>query len=120
MDDIRQIRELDTPEGHLRFMKAEWRALAAFAWSRHRTEGRGAIVINLKRAKACGQQLQVPTYYVAEGGEKLARRGGWPGAEVKEAVAGYDPEQEVVFLFLRVDGDIFHYVASDDPPPPEA
>lgn len=114
------IESIDTAEGHQQFMRSEWRGLAAFAWSKYRKEGRGAIVIDLRRAAKTGAGFQIPTYYVADGSEKLAKRGGWPDAEIAEAVSDYMPEEEAVFLFLRLGDEVFHYVASDDPSPPEA
>jgi len=111
------IEGIDTAEGHQQFLRAEWRGLAAFAWNKYSKEGRGAVVIDLRRASKTGAGFQIPTYYVADGSEKLARRGGWPDAEIAEAVSDYIPDEEVVFLFLRLGGEIFHYVASDDPPP---
>jgi hypothetical protein len=62
----------------------------------------------------------VPTYYVAEGSEALRKQGGWPGDEISDVVASYDPELDVVFVVLRLDGDCFYYNASDEPAPPEA
>jgi hypothetical protein len=115
-----RIESIDTPEGHQKLLRAQWKEFAAFAWKKYRANGRGAVVIDLRRASNGASILQVPTFYVASESEGLARRGGWPDEEVARAVKDYDPEEEVVFLFLRPGGDIFHYVASDDPAPPRA
>lgn len=117
MNDLSEIGNIDTPEGHQRFLRSEWRGLAAFAWGKYQTEGRGAVVIDLRRASKTSTGLQLPTYYVADQSKKLADHGGWPDDEVAEAVSSYIPHEEVVFLFLRLAGEVFHYVASDDPSP---
>jgi|SRR5205085_2705281 len=115
-----QILALDTPDGHATFIRAQWSSLAAFAWEKYNREGRGAVVVDLRRATVEGSAINVPTVYVAEGSDKLARRGGWPSDEIAEVVRDYDPEQDVVFLFLRLDGDVFHYNVSDELTPPLA
>jgi hypothetical protein len=110
----------DTPDEHLSFMRSQWREFAAFAWEKYQSEGRGAVVIDLKRASKNGKRFQVPTYYLAEGTERLRERGGWPSDEVAEVIRDYDPRQDVVFIFLRLSGEAFHYNASDEMTPPKA
>lgn len=115
-----QIQALDTPDQHGTFIRMQWPSFAAFAWEKYRSEGRGAIVVDLRHATLEGSAINVPTVYVAEGSDKLARRGGWPGEEVAEVIRDYDPAQDVIFIFLRLDGDVFHYNASDELTPPQA
>lgn len=115
-----RIEDLDTPDAHVTFIRSQWREFAAFAWSKYLTEGRGAVVVDLGKSSKSGESLQVPTYYIAEGSERLSRLGGWPNEEIAEVVNDYDPEQDVVFIFLRLDGDVFQYNASDELTPPEA
>ena len=116
----KEIEAFDTPDEHMTFMRSQWREFAAFAWEKYLSDGRGAVVIDLKRASKNGTRFQVPTFYVAEGSERLRARGGWPSEEVAEVIRDYDPEQDVVFIFLRLDGDAFHYNASDEVTPPKA
>jgi hypothetical protein len=115
-----QILALDTPDQHATFIKSQWRSFAAFAWEKFQREGRGAIVVDLRHASVEGSAINVPTVYVAEGSDKLARRGGWPNEEVAEVIRDYDPAQDVIFIFLRLDGDVFHYNVSDELTPPLA
>jgi len=115
-----QIEDLDTPNGHIAFIRAQWRDFAAFAWEKYSSEGRGAVVVDLRNASKSGANLRVPTYYVADGSERLSIRGGWPTQEIAEVIRDYDPEQDVVFIFLRLDGDVFHYNVSDELRPPQA
>ena len=115
-----QLLALDTPDQHGTFIRMQWRSLAAFAWEKYRSEGRGAIVVDLRHATVEESGVKVPTVYVAEGGERLGRRGGWPNEEVAEVIRDYDPAQDVVFIFLRLDGDVFHYNVSDELTPPQA
>ena len=115
-----RIEELDTPMGHIAFIRAQWRDFAAFAWEKYSNEGRGAVVVDLCKASRSVASLRVPTYYIADGSERLAIRGGWPSEEIAELIRDYDPEQDVVFIFRRVDGDVFHYNVSDELTPPQA
>lgn len=115
-----RVEDLDTPDAHVTFIRSQWRDFAAFAWEKYLKEGRGAVVVDLMKASKSGGNLQVPTFYVADGGERLSKRGGWPNDEIAEVVKEYDPEQDVVFIFLRLDGDVFHYNASDELTPPRA
>jgi hypothetical protein len=115
-----QIKAMDTPDEHGTFIRSQWPAFAAFAWEKFASEGRGAIVVDLRNASTDGPAINVPTYYVADGSERLQKRGGWPSREVEEIIRDYDPQQDVVFIFLRIDGDAFHYNVSDELTPPLA
>lgn len=115
-----RIEDFDTPQGHIAFIRSQWRDFGAFAFEKFLSQGRGAVVIDLKSAERRGENLRVPTHYVADRSEPLRKLGGWPSDEIEEIVQTYNPEQDVVFLFLRLDGDVFHYNVSDDLTPPEA
>ena len=117
---LERIKAIDTPDGHQTLIRAQWRDFASFAWKHYLSEGRGAIVIDMSRAGDEGSGFQVPSYYVAGRSEKLARRGGWPSREVAEVVAEYDPELDVVFIFLTLEGDWLYYLVSDELTPPQA
>lgn len=120
LSPAKQIEALDTPDEHVTFIRSQWAGLAAFAWEKFQHEGRGAIVIDLRNATRVKGNINVPTYYVAEGSQRLNERGGWPSPDVAEVIQDYDPEQDVILLFLRLDGDVFHYNVSDDLTPPKA
>jgi hypothetical protein len=119
-EKIERIKAMDTPDGHQTLIRAQWRDFASFAWKRYLSEGRGAIVIDMSRAAEEGSRFQVPSYYVAEQSEKLSRRGGWPSEEVAEVVREYDPEQDVVFIFITLEGEPLYYLVSDELTPPQA
>lgn len=114
------IEDIDNPDDHITFMRLQWSQFAAFAWEKYQAQGRGAVVIDLRNASKSGTRLNVPSYYVSETSEGLAKRGGWPNQEVSELIQTYDPELDVVFIFLRLNGDWFHYNVSDEPSPPVA
>src|SRR5438132_11671521 len=115
-----RIEDLDTPEGHTAFIKSQWRDFAAFAFEKFLVQGRGAVVIDLKSAEKLGDNLRVPTHYVADRSESLRKLGGWPSDDITETIQNYDAEQDVVFLFMRLDGNVFHYNISDDLTTPQA
>lgn len=115
-----KLRQLDTPDMHEVLLRGQWKDFAAFAYAGFLKAGRGAMVIDLKRAAITDSGLQVPSFYVAEGGEKLVKLGGWTSDEIADAVRDYDPELDVVFLVWRLNDEIYHYVASDDLTPRQA
>ncbi len=115
-----RVEDLDKPDAHITLIRAQWRDFAAFAWEKFVSEGRGAVIVDLRKASRSGASLKVPTYYVAAGSERLSRRGGWPNQEISEVIDDYDPELDVVFIFLRLDGGVCNYNASDEPAPPRA
>ncbi len=109
-----KIKAIDTPDMHETFLRSQWKEFAAFGWASFLKEGRGAIVVDLKRASFDASGLQMPAFYVAEGSETLEKRGGWPSEEIAQAVNEYDPELDVVFLVWRLDDEMIHYVATDE------
>lgn len=115
-----RMEDLDTPRGHLAFIRSQWRDFAAFAFEKFLSQGRGAVVVDLKSVEKLGDNLRVPTHYIADHSERLRKLGGWPSDEIEEIIQTYNPEEDVVFLFLRLDGDVFQYNVSDDVSPPEA
>jgi hypothetical protein len=118
--DRESAKEIDDPYGHQSLIRSQWADFAAFAWKGYQAEGRGAVVLDLRNATRGRGALNVPTYYVSEGSEALRRQGGWPNAEISEVVTSYEPELDVIFVVLRLDGDCFYYNASDEPTPPAA
>jgi hypothetical protein len=109
-----QIEAMDTPDGHITFLRSQWRSFASFAWKKYLAQGRGAVVIDLRSATKDGSNLSIPTSYVAEQSDSLKRLGGWPNKEIADVVSEYDPEQDVIFIFLRLNGEVYHYNVSDD------
>ena len=115
-----RVEDLDTAEAHLAFIRSQWPDFAAFAWQKYLAEGRGAIVVNLRNASKSAEGLHVPSYYMAEGSQRLVNLGGWPSEEISNVIKEHDPAKDVVFIFLRLDGDVFHYNVSDELTPPGA
>jgi hypothetical protein len=119
-DVTEKLKALDTPDMHESFLRSQWKEFAAYGWASFLKEGRGAIVIDLKRASFADTGLQMPAFYVAEGSEALSRRGGWPSQEIAQAVNEYEPELDVVFVVWRLDDEMLHYVATDEFTPRQA
>jgi hypothetical protein len=115
-----RIESIDNPADHQTFIRLQWPQFAALAWRKYQSQGRGAIVIDLQAAKKSGANLDVPSFYVSDGSESLRSRGGWPSPEIADTVNSYDPELDVVFLVIRLDGDCFCYNVSDEPEPRRA
>lgn len=120
VETVNDSENIDTPEEHQRLIKSQWRAFAAFAWRRYQHEGRGAVVVDLRNPRAGGAGINVSTYYVADGSERLTELRGWPSEEIAEVVRECDPGEEVVFIFLSAVDDVVYYRVSDELTPPEA
>ena len=107
---------------HKRFLAANWKLLAAFAWEYHQKLGRGAVVaderdfIHAKVPQFTGIHLR----YVAENTALLKELGGWPGDREANWVATYDPQIQVVLFIVRDKAGISGYLAHTNPRPPEA
>lgn len=113
-----RILALDRPEEHQRLIKTQWENLALFSMRHYNSEGRGAVLLDLRGSTVRGSTIDVPAFYVATGSEQLAKRGGWPD-DVAELVDSYEPSEEVLFIVLTLDGAYVHYLVANDPPPGE-
>lgn len=111
---------MDTPDGHITFLRSQWRDFASFAYEKYLTQGRGAVVVDFRSATKDGPGLSIPTSYIAEASDRLKKLGGWPNQEIAEVISEYDPEQDVVIIFLRLNGEVYHYNVSDDLTPQRA
>ncbi|MEW6130460.1 MAG: hypothetical protein AB1757_25725 [Acidobacteriota bacterium] len=116
----KKLEQMDTPDMHETLLRGQWKNYARFAYEHYLQEGRGAILIDLKRASFKGKQLQLPSHYVADASDKLAKLGGWPSPEIAAVVRDYDPELDLIFLVWRLDDEIIYYVATDDFTPKQA
>jgi hypothetical protein len=115
-----RIEDLDTPEAHLKLIRAQWSDLAAFSYQNYLSTGRGAVVFDLRNPSRSEAGFEIRTRYIAERSAQLAKLGGWPSDEIENVIADYDPKQDVVFLFLRLNGDVFHYNVTDELTPMKA
>src|ERR1044072_8855144 len=88
----KQLQEMDTPDMHETFLRGQWKDFARFAYTHYLKEGRGAVLIDLKHGSLNARGLQLPSYYVGQASERLAKLGGWPNVEIAQAIAEYDPE----------------------------
>ena len=107
---------------HKRFLAANWKLLAAFAWEYHQKQGRGAVVVDERDFihAPVPQFTGIHLRYVAENTALLKEIGGWPGDKEANWVATYDPEIRVVLFIVRDDEGISGYLAGTTPRPPEA
>lgn len=55
-----RVEDLDTADAHITFIRSQWPALAAYAWQKYLTEGRGAIVVNLRNASKSAEGRSRP------------------------------------------------------------
>ena len=98
----------ESRESHTAFIVLNWDLAAAAAWKGYLKQGRGAMVIDVNRAK--DPPPGTPYYFGETPGafisQRMARRlgGGWDWPDFERMVRQYDPNTEVVFMFLRADG----------------
>ena len=107
---------------HKRFLTANWKLLAAFAWEHFQKQGRGAVVADERDFIHAGvpQFTGIHLRYMAENSAILKKAGGWPGDKEANWVATYDPEIRVVLFIVRDNGGTSGYLAGTSPRPPEA
>ena len=107
---------------HKRFLVANWKLQAAFAWEHYQTQGRGAVIADERDFVHAGvpQYTRIHLQYVAQNSTLLKEIGGWPGEKEAGWVATYDPEVRVVVLIVRDNGGTSGYLAGTAPAPPEA
>lgn len=107
---------------HKRFLQANWKLLAAFAWEHYQKQGRGAVVADERDFVHAGvpQYTAIHLRYVAENTPFLKEIGGWPGDKEAGWVKTYDPDARVVVLIVRDNGGTSGYVIGAFPRPSEA
>jgi hypothetical protein len=94
-------------------LPASIETLSTFAVIRYDSDGRGAVVADesVELPTARGPRLGTRLSYLHEGSNLLTAIGGWPSADVRENVAGYDPEAEfVLILTTEVGAGFVDYV----------
>jgi hypothetical protein len=82
-------------------------AYATCAWYGYKNKGRGVVVVDLNVADrgAKGEVVGYPMEYLTLDDPVIAKRGGWPVAQVPDLVSRYDPESELVVLICIPDDD---------------
>lgn len=83
---------------------AHWQAWAAHAYSGFKKHGRGVVAVNLDVPTPEGATDAHGVTYVAEGSKRLRERGGWPDERTARMVKTYDPETQIVVVFIRPGG----------------
>jgi len=104
-----------------KFIKDHWVTCAAVAWASYLKEGRGALVVLVpQRMLTDGDGCYVNISYLAHNGADLKLLGGWPHGHVTDLISSYDPEREVVFMFVDENENTRFYTSNASITPPEA
>ena len=101
---------VENPQIHKEFIIANWEPAAAIAWQGYQQEGRGAIMVVSEwgQVRDPWRAGETPGAYVS--GRKVKEWAvDWPIEDVERMVKAYDPQREVVFVFLRLDGGVSCY-----------
>lgn len=115
--EVMAVEDINSPGNHEAWIRDYWDDLAAKAYAGYLSEGRGALVFSLPEANDEGF---IPGAYVSEGSELHTKLGGWPAKKATEMIATYDPEEELVFMFIGLDFSVDCYLANFVPSPLEA
>jgi hypothetical protein len=114
----------ESVESHAEFLQLNWRLLAAMAWNGYMTGGRGAVVIDAMHALDAPVGAPWETGYTEGTYIPLAdlERLGIAATREKRLITQYEPEREIVAIFLRGDGGVSGYRMSTrtDLSPPQA
>lgn len=117
----------ESRESHCAFIMLNWDLAAAAAWQGYVKHGRGAIVIDVNWAKdpPPGMPYYFGSTQAAYVSQRMVKRqlDGWDWPDFERMVRQYDPNTEVVFMFLRTDGGSSGYrvkTAPGRPTPPRA
>lgn len=94
-----------SPERIGQFLDDNWPAFAAFAWDRYQADGRGIVRFDLATAthELTGQKGYVVSvdYMMDEAVREQGAR--WPDPNVERMVSEYDPETEMLSVFIARD-----------------
>ena len=109
----KHVKPSDLPKGdesresHLSFVLLNWEMAAAFAWKGYLENGRGVVAINVLQSKEAPPGMpyyfgKSTGYYISTQGMKQVGK-GWDWEDAERIITQYNPEAEVVFVFLRID-----------------
>src|SRR5215216_5447134 len=103
------IEQLDNKEGHDRLIGGNKKYYAARAWQGYLNSNneRGAIIVKMSEVEEVRRSpgfYKVPIQYAPAGGDQLAKLGLWPDERMAKALQDYKPEEEVVFVFVHLNG----------------
>lgn len=85
---------------------------AARAWEGHQHYGRGALVVlmwEVKEVKDSPGFYAISPKYAYEGSELLKKIGFWPHSGMEQILKEYDPEREVIIIFIRLNREAVSY-----------
>lgn len=102
-----RVEELDNPQGYGRIAGGSRKDFAARAWEGYLHYGRGALVIKMAKVQEVKRSpgyYSVSSEYAPEGSELLAEVGLWPDERLAKILREYNPEREVVLVFVSLKG----------------
>jgi len=111
--DIRMAKHRD-------FLKANWRAIASFAYENYLTKGRGIVAVPEEDFVHANKPAMAPIHfrYFPES-EIPAMMPDYKGSKEQKWVASYDPKERVIATILRFDSGVSSYLFGAKPTPPE-
>jgi hypothetical protein len=113
----------ESRQSHVEFIRVNLELLLAIAWHGYKSEGRGAIIIDVNKSKE--SQIGISPYqkwlnsesygcYLSQTtAEHIANESGYPNPfqkEEKRQIREYKPENQFVVCFIRTDGGFSSYM----------
>lgn len=91
-------------QDHQDFLQQNMLELLAEAWRGYQLEGRGAVVIDDREAGAAShwQEREIKFNYYSNQ-KAVSSNAGWPTKDVRKLVRDYNPQKQMVCVFLLPD-----------------
>ena len=106
---------------HLDFLKANWRAIASFAYENYLAKGRGIVAVPEEDFVHANEPSLAPIrfHYFPES-EALNLMSDYEGSKEQGWMASYNPEERVIATVIRFDSTgVSSYLFGAKPTPPE-
>lgn len=106
---------------HRDFLKANWRAIATFAYENYLAKGRGIVAIPEEDfVHANEPQFAAIRFHYFPESEALSLMSDYEGSKEQGWMASYDPEERVIATIIRFDSTgVSSYLFGANPTPRE-
>lgn len=98
-------KKLDDQQLQREFIERNWSKFVYLSQEGYKAEGRGAVLVHAGWATGHGKDNQ-PAMYLGERNARSTRL-GWPDEKAAEMVRSYDPQSQMVVIFVDKNNDIF-------------
>lgn len=101
------------------FIRHSWQQLASLAWNEYRQRGVGAVVIDFATATNPHPKIyRARAFYLGRAETPPSRLARFSLADETGMMSIYDPRQQVIFICLSPDGNLYSSLVAAEPAPP--